>query len=135
MDLRILQIASNTENNKILKKHTHKSKNKNPLCGDEMEISLIVKDNKVVDMGYQCKSCVYCQASVSLLSQNIKNKSLDEINEFINVCENIFENTKIILEKKWINFKELFDKKNISRKECLLLPIRTIDKAINDKTK
>ena len=135
MDLRILEIASNTENNKILNKHTHKSKNKNPICGDEMEISLLVKDNKIIDMGYECKSCVYCQASVSLLSQNIKNKSLEEINEFINVCENIFENTKIILEKKWINFKELFDKKNISRKECLLLPIRTIDKAINDKTK
>jgi nitrogen fixation NifU-like protein len=135
MDLRILEIASNTENNKILNKHTHKSKNKNPICGDEMEISLLVKDDKIIDMGYQCKSCVYCQASVSLLSQNIKNKSLEEINEFINVCENIFENTKIILEKKWINFRELFDKKNISRKECLLLPIRTIDKAINDKTK
>ena len=135
MDLKILEIASNTENNKILNKHTHKSKNKNPICGDEMEISLLVKDNKIIDMGYQCKSCVYCQASVSLLSQNIKNKSLEEINEFINICENIFENTKIILEKKWINFKELFDKKNISRKECLLLPIRTIDKAINDKTK
>ena len=135
MDLRILEIASNTENNKILNKHTHKSKNKNPICGDEMEISLLVKDNKIIDMGYQCKSCVYCQASVSLLSQNIKNKSLEEINEFIKVCENIFENTKIILEKKWVNFKELFDKKNISRKECLLLPIRTIDKAINDKIK
>ena len=135
MDLRILEIASNTENNKILDKHTHKSKNKNPICGDEMEISLLVKDNKIIDMGYQCKSCVYCQASVSLLSQNIKNRSLEEINEFINICENIFENTKIILEKKWINFKELFNKKNISRKECLLLPIRTIDKAINDKTK
>ena len=135
MDLRILEIASNTENNKILDKHTHKSKNKNPICGDEMEISLLVKNNKIIDMGYQCKSCVYCQASVSLLSQNIKNKSLEEINEFIKVCENIFENTKIILEKKWVNFKELFDKKNISRKECLLLPIRTIDKAINDKIK
>jgi nitrogen fixation NifU-like protein len=97
-----------------------------------MEISLIVKDNKIIDMGYQCKSCVYCQASVSLLSQNIKNKSLDEVKDFINICENIFENTKIILEKKWLIFKELFDKKNISRKECLLLPIRTIDKALND---
>ena len=135
MDLRILEIASNTENNKILDKHTHKSKNKNPICGDEMEISLLVKNNKIIDMGYQCKSCVYCQASVSLLSQNIKEKSLDEVKDFINICENIFENTKIILEKKWISFKEIFDKKNISRKECLLLPIRTIDKAINDKIK
>jgi len=132
MDLRILEIASNTENNKILDKHTHKSKNKNPMCGDEMEISLLVKNNKVVDMGYQCKSCIYCQASVSLLSQNIKEKSLDEVKDFINTCENIFENTKVVLEKKWINFKEIFNKKNISRKECLLLPIRTIDKALND---
>ena len=130
MDLRILEIASNTDNNKILAKHTNKSKNKNPICGDEMEISLIVKNNKIVDMGYQCKSCVYCQASVSLLSQNIKNKDLEEVKNLINTCENIFENTKMILEKKWINFRELFDKKNISRKECLLLPMRTVLKAL-----
>ena len=130
MDLRILEIASNTENNKILDKHTHKSKNKNPMCGDVMEISLLVKNNKVIDMGYQCKSCVYCQASVSLLSQNIKNKNLEEIKELINTCENIFENTKVILEKKFKIFKEIFDKKNISRKECLLLPMRTVLKAL-----
>ena len=130
MDLRILEIASNTENNKILDKHTHKSKNKNPMCGDVMEISLLVKNNKVIDMGYQCKSCVYCQASVSLLSQNIKNKNLEEIKELINTCENIFENTKVIFRKKWQIFKEIFDKKNISRKECLLLPMRTVLKAL-----
>ena len=130
MDLKILEIASNTENNKILDKHTHISKNKNPICGDEMEISLIVKNNKVLDIGYQCKSCVYCQASVSLLSKNIKNKSLDEVKDLINICENIFENTKVILENKWVSFKELFNKKNISRKDCLLLPMRTVLKAL-----
>ena len=132
MDLRILEIASNTENNKILNKHTHKSKNKNPMCGDEMEISLIVKDDKVVDIGYQCKSCVFCQASVSLLSRNIKNKRVNEIKEFISICEKTFEDTKIIIEKKWSDFKEIFNKKNKSRKECLLLPLRTVLKALND---
>ena len=130
MDLRILEIASNTENNKIIDNFTHRSKNKNPICGDEMEISLIVKNNTVIDIGYQCKSCVYCQASVSLLSQNIKNKNLDEIKKFVVSCEDIFESTKIVLEKKWKIFLELFDKKNISRKECLLLPLRTVLKAL-----
>ena len=130
MDLKILEIASNTENNKILDKHTHISKNKNPICGDEMEISLIVKNNKVLDIGYQCKSCVYCQASVNLLSKNIKNKSLDEVKDLINICENVFENTKLILGNKWVSFKELFNKKNISRKDCLLLPMRTVLKAL-----
>ena len=130
MDLRILEIASNTENNKVINNFTHKSKNKNPICGDEMEINLIVENDKVIDMGYQCKSCIYCQASVSLLSQKIKNKSLKEITKFASSCENLFENTKILLEKNWKDFLELFDKKNISRKECLLLPLRTVLKAI-----
>jgi len=130
MDLRILEIASNTENNKVLDNFTHQSKNKNPICGDEMEISLIVKNDKVIDMGYQCKSCVYCQASVSLLSQKIKNKNLQEIKNFVISCENIFENTKTLFEKNWKDFLELFNKKNVTRKECLLLPIRTVLKAL-----
>ena len=130
MDLKILEIASNTENNKVINNFTHKSKNKNPICGDEMEISLVVKNDTVIDMGYQCKSCVYCQASVSLLSQKIRNKNLEQIKKFITSCENIFENTKIELEKNWKDFFKLFDKKNISRKECLLLPLRTVLKAL-----
>ena len=111
MDLKILEIASNTENNKVLNNHTHKSKNKNPLCGDEMEISLIVKDDKVVDIGYQCKSCVFCQASVSLLSRNIKNKRVKEIKEFISICEKAFEDTKIIIEKNGQILKKFLTKK------------------------
>ena len=130
MDLRILEIASNTENNKKIDNFTHQSKNKNPICGDEMEISLIVKNDKVTDMGYQCKSCVYCQASVSMLSQKIKNQNLNEIRKFIETSENMFESTKLVLEKKWKDFMELLNKKNISRKECLLLPMRTVLKAL-----
>ncbi len=130
MDLRILEIASNTENNKVLDNFSHKFKNKNPICGDEMEISLVVKNDTVMDMGYQCKSCVYCQASVSLLSQKIKNKKLQEIKKFVVLSENFFENTKIEMEKNWRDFLKLFDKKNISRKECLLLPLRTVLKAL-----
>ena len=130
MDLRILEIASHTENNKVLENFTHKSKHKNPLCGDEMEISLIVKDDVVKDMGYQCKSCVYCQASVSLLSRKIKDKKIEEIKAFIVNSEKLFEDVKITIEKHWKDFKVIFDKKNLARKECLLLPLRTILKAL-----
>ena len=130
MDLKILEIAAHTENNKVVENYTHKSKHKNPLCGDEMEISLIVKDNVVKDMGYQCKSCVYCQASVSLLSRKIKEKKVDDIKKFIKVGEQLFEDAKVSMEKHWKDFKEILDKKNLSRKECLLLPLRTIAKAL-----
>ena len=53
-----------------------------------------------------------------------------EIIKFVTSCENIFDNTKILLEKNWKVFLELFVEKNISRKECLLLPLRTVLKAL-----
>ena len=130
MDLKILEIASHTENNKVIQNFTHKSKHKNPLCGDEMEITLIIKNNVIKDMGYQCKSCVYCQASVSLLSRKIKEKKVNEIKTFISDGEKLFDNVKISLEKHWKDFKELFNEKNLARKECLLLPLKTVLKAL-----
>ena len=130
MDLRILEIASHTDNNKVIKNHTHKSKHKNPLCGDEMEISLIVKNNVIKDMGYQCKSCVYCQASVSLLSRKIKDKKIDDIKTLVSEGDKLFDNVKVKLEKHWYDFKEILEKKNLSRKECLLLPIKKLAKAL-----
>mgnify|MGYP001251879795 CR=1 FL=1 len=130
MDLKILEIASHTENNKVIKNFTHKSKNKNPLCGDEMEISLIIKNDVVNDVGYQSKSCIYCQASVSLLSRKIKNKKINEIKKFICNGEKLFNDVKTKLDKHWKDFNIILNKKNLSRKECLLLPLKTILKAL-----
>ena len=133
MDLEILKIASNTENHKIINDHTHKSKQKNPLCGDEMEIALKVKNNKIIDFGYQCKSCVYCQASVSLLSLKSINKPIEKVKEIVVQALSFFEKNDNSFSKEWVLFNKLFDKKNISRKECLLLPFKALSKALNFK--
>ena len=133
MDLRILEIASHTENHKVLDNYTHKSKHKNPLCGDVMEISLVVKNEIVKDMAYQCKSCVYCQASVSLLSRKIREKQINQIMTFISHGEKLFNDIKIGIDSEWNSFREILNKKNITRKECLLLPLRTVQKALENK--
>ena len=130
MDLDILKIASNAENQKILNNCTHQSKHKNPICGDVMEISLLVKKNKIKDFGYQCKSCIYCQASVSLLSRKSINKSINSIKELLYFVETFFEKDQSVFPKEWSVFNKLFSKKNISRKECLLLPFKTVSKAL-----
>jgi len=130
MDLKILEIASNTENNKIVKNYTHAAKSKNPICGDVMEVSLKIKNNKILDFGYQCKSCVYCQASVSLLSINSVNKKISNIKILLKFVENFFIKNSSVFPKEWFEFEILFQKKNISRKECLLLPFKTLSKAL-----
>ena len=44
MNLDILKIASDTSNQKDLKKFTHIGRSKNSLCGDEIKIKLILKN-------------------------------------------------------------------------------------------
>ena len=83
MDLRILEIASHTENNKVIQNFTHKSKHKNPLCGDEMEVGVKISKNKILDFAYQCKSCIYCHASGSVLSKFSINKTVDSIKKVV----------------------------------------------------
>ncbi len=130
MDIEILQIAADTKNNKEIKNFTHKSKFKSQLCGDEIEISIIIKNQKVLDMGYQCKSCIYCQASASLLSKLSINKTLEKIKEINSFVEKFFKNTNLKFSKEWKQLEKLFNKKNISRKECILLPFKTLSKAL-----
>jgi len=131
MDIEILKIASNTDNHKVLKDHTHHSKLKNPICGDEMQVSVKVVKDKIVDFGYQCKTCIYCQASVSLLSRNSINKKILNINNLLNITETFYEKKGGSFPKEWSVFNKIFNKKNISRKECLLLPFKALAKALN----
>ena len=130
MDLKILEIASDTENNKNIKNYTHAAKSKNPLCGDEIQIKLVIEDEKLVDFGYQGKSCVYCQATASLLSKKLINSKKNKINELCDYAKSFFSKKQESIEKKWSFLGKLFDKKNISRKECILLPFNALKKSI-----
>ena len=131
MDLKILEIASDTENNKNIKNYTHAAKSKNPLCGDEIEIKLVMKNEKLVDFGYQGKSCVYCQATASLLSKNLINSKKNKIKELCDYAKSFFNKEQKSIERKWSFLSRLFDQKNISRKECILLPFNALKKSIS----
>ena len=134
IDKEIIKIASNTENHGVLDYHTHFSKLKNAICGDEMKIYLIVKNDKITNFKYECESCIYCQASVSLLSRNAKNKSIENVKNFAEHAKNCFEKNTKSFDKEWKEFDKIMTKNNISRKECLLLPVNTTLDALNKKS-
>ena len=134
IDKEIIKIASNTENHGVLNNYTHFSKLKNAICGDEMKIYLIVENNTIKGFKYECESCIYCQASVSLLSRKAKNKPVEKIRVFAEQAKNCFDNEKNSFDKDWKEFDSIMTKNNIYRKECLLLPIKTTLDALNKKT-
>ena len=130
IDKEIIKIASNTDNHGALDNHTHFSKLKNAICGDEMKVYLIVKNNKIIVFKYQCESCIYCQASVSLLSRNVKNKSIESVKDFALLAKNSFS-TNAAFNGEWKDFSKIMTADNISRKECLLLPIKAAVDALS----
>ena len=134
IDKEIIKIASNTENHGVLNNHTHFSKLKNSICGDEMRIYLIIENNKITDFKYECESCIYCQASVSLLSRKSKNKTIEKVKNFAEQAKNCFEKDTKSFDKDWKEFDKIMTKNNISRKECLLLHINTTLDALNKKS-
>ena len=131
MDLEVLSIAANTDNNRNIENRTHVSKLKNSVCGDEMQIELILKNEKILDFGYQGKSCVYCQASASLLSKISINNQKEKINDLCNRAELYFNDDVKITDKKWISLKKLIKKENIKKKDCILLPFKTLKKIVS----
>ena len=134
IDKEIIKIASNTENHGVLDDHTHFSKLKNPICGDEMKVYLIVKNNYIANFKYECESCIYCQASVSLLSRKVKNKSIEKFKNFAEQAKNCFKKNSNPFDKELKEFDKLMTKNNIPRKECLLLPLNTTLDALNKKS-
>ena len=134
IDKEVIKIASNTENHGVLNNHTHFSKLKNSICGDDMKIYLIVNGDEILILKYECESCIYCQASVSLLSRSAKNKSVKKFKSFVQQAINSFKNDTNSFDKDWKEFGKIMKKKNISRKECLLLPLNTTLNALNNKS-
>ena len=130
IDKEIIKIASNTSNAGLDNKYSHKISVKNKLCGDKITLELIVAKKKIISMKYETDSCVYCEASASLLSKKIKKLNIQTIrNDFINL-KKILKKKEIKIPKKFADFKKLFNSDNFNRYNCLFLPFDAVLKAL-----
>ena len=132
MDLKVFKLAANTKNHKLLKDYDYVLRQKNTFCGDEITISIKVKSKKVHKIGYSCKSCIYTQASASLLSEFFKNKSFKEIDDIILELNKFSKKQTTKLPKKLSVLNKIINEKNLARKDCLLLPFITVKKMIKN---
>ena len=127
----IIKIASNTTNVGLTNKYTFKSIKKNSTCGDLIKIELISTNSKINSMKYETESCVYCEASASLLAKKIKTMPINVIKKELNrIKENVKVNEDFNFHKKFKEFKFLINKQNFKRINCVLLPIEAVLKAL-----
>jgi nitrogen fixation protein NifU and related proteins len=57
----------------------------NPLCGDELRLSLIVRDGIVRDIRFEGKGCSISQASASMMTDRVKGQPVAEAQRLIAV--------------------------------------------------
>jgi len=87
----------------------------NPLCGDEIEMFLIIdKDKKSADVKFQGHGCAISQASASMLTEDVKGKSIDELKKLTK---------ETILNMLGIPISPV-------RLKCALLPLDTLKNGI-----
>jgi nitrogen fixation protein NifU and related proteins len=63
---------------------THIAQGHNPLCGDQLTIFLNIKDEIVQDISFKGEGCAISKASASLMTLDLKGKSIEQINKQFN---------------------------------------------------
>ena len=130
IDKKIIRLASNTSNVGLKNKYSHKISLKNSTCGDKITLELIIDKKKICSMKYETVSCVYCEASASLLSRKIKNINLKDIKKDILILKTISLKKNVKIPKRLSDYKQLLSSDNFNRFKCIFLPIDAVLKAL-----
>lgn len=91
----------------------------NPLCGDEIIITMKTDENKVKDIRFKARGCAISQASASMLCENVKGKYLEYVESLTR--EYVLEMMNITLSP--------------SRLKCAMLPLNAIKKVLKEERK
>lgn len=114
----ILELYKEPLNFGHLKNATNKYRAHNPLCGDDINIELILKDGIVTDVKFSGSGCAITTAAASLVTNKIKGMKKTEVMKLKK--EDIIELLKIEIGPV--------------RLKCALLPLEAIHKSISEST-
>jgi nitrogen fixation NifU-like protein len=114
----ILEHYRNPHNFGILESPTTSKEGANPLCGDRITLMLnIGDDNTVQGVAFTGRGCAISQASASMLTDEIKGKSLDEISHM---------GRQTVLDNLGIEISP-------ARMKCAMLSLETLRDATSDR--
>jgi nitrogen fixation NifU-like protein len=60
---------------------THSAHGVNPLCGDDIELTLNIEDGRIADIKFTGQGCAISQAASSLMTVNVKGKPVADAEE------------------------------------------------------
>ncbi|HEU4722399.1 MAG TPA: SUF system NifU family Fe-S cluster assembly protein [Gemmatimonadaceae bacterium] len=59
----------------------HRAEGRNPECGDEVKVELVVTGDRIDDVRFTSAGCAVSRAAASIMTQSVKGKSRAEVQE------------------------------------------------------
>ena len=86
----IIDHAQKPRNRGVCEHATHFQQGKNPLCGDQLQVTLLLDGDTVKDLRFEGEGCAISLASASLMTEAAKGKSIAEIESMFSKVHNLF---------------------------------------------
>ena len=128
----ILENYQNPINRERIKDNRYiKVNSNNESCIDNIDLFILIENNKIRDIKFDGEACAISTASTSLMIKSLIDKSLDEVKD---ICENFTKmingDSKYEISGELLSFNEIY--KQANRKHCAILPWLGIKKAIEE---
>ena len=136
----ILEHGKSPRNFGKCEKYTHKAKGHNPLCGDQVQVYLKLNNEKKVEkLTFEGSGCAISIASTSIMTELVKEKSVDVVKklviDFLNMIKKTSEiKSKYLDENEKIKIMSLSGVKQYPmRVKCATLAWHTLISAIEKR--
>lgn len=108
----------------------------NPLCGDQLELFLQVENNIIKDASFVGKGCAISTASASLLTEMIKEKTIQDAEQLFNVIHHFLTDEQNNVELSSLGKLAVLAgvKEFPARVKCATLAWHTLHAALQKQT-
>lgn len=121
-------------NKHVLEDSTITLPGRNASCGDDIELELKISQNRIVDAAYTGVGCAISQASVSIMIDLVRGKTLLEAQDLSQLFLKMIHRTPLTEheEEKLDEAMALVNVSNMpARVKCATMPWHTLEAALN----
>ncbi len=129
---KILQLASFNKKSIDLHNFNSSFKLKNPMCGDEVHVKVLLQQNEIKKISAKVRGCALCEASAGLVLKIFNNEKLP-IKNFLSDYKNWLNDESMELLPSLPNeISVFFPIKPIkNRHTCIIIPFKAMFKALD----
>lgn len=129
----ILDHSAHPHHHGDLATSTNQIELKNPTCGDVLQLDVQVKDKKITDIAFNGYGCTISQASASMMTDAVLNKTTDQAENMVQAFSNMIigepADTDILEDAAVLQGVSQFP----ARIKCATLAWKALHKALNQK--